>query len=170
MSKKILVVSQRFWPENNQINDRQTAIAQKNNMDNKKTNTAQKGNMDSTWTNTAQKDAVSHAEDRDHHTEIHREESSKRRASSFEKQTIQKRARSLSILKRAEAFEASFQKVGRHFAVPAVLLKAIARQESGCNPLVINIQGKDYHPRTRDEALFVIRCAEKNNKSIIQIG
>ena len=36
---------------------------------------------------------------------------------------------------------------------------AIARQESDCNPLVINIAGRDYHPKSSQEALALIREA-----------
>lgn len=42
---------------------------------------------------------------------------------------------------------------------PASLLEAIARQESGLNPLAVNIAGKPYHPSTREEAERLIRQA-----------
>ena len=35
---------------------------------------------------------------------------------------------------------------------PAQLVEAIARQESGLNPLAVNIAGKSYYPATREEA------------------
>ena len=44
-------------------------------------------------------------------------------------------------------------------APPASLLEAIARQESGLNPLVVNIAGKSYYPATREEAERLIRQA-----------
>jgi hypothetical protein len=42
---------------------------------------------------------------------------------------------------------------------PAPLVKAIARQESGLNPLAINIAGKSYYPATREEAEQLIQKA-----------
>ena len=39
------------------------------------------------------------------------------------------------------------------------LVEAIARQESGLNPLAINIAGKSFYPATRDEAERLIRKA-----------
>jgi soluble lytic murein transglycosylase-like protein len=42
---------------------------------------------------------------------------------------------------------------------PAPLVEAIARQESGLNPLALNIAGKPYYPATREEAEQLIRKA-----------
>ena len=42
---------------------------------------------------------------------------------------------------------------------PAPLVEAIARQESGLNPLAVNIAGKYYYPATREEAERLIRQA-----------
>lgn len=42
---------------------------------------------------------------------------------------------------------------------PAPLVEAIARQESGLNPLAINIAGKSYYPGTREEAERLIQKA-----------
>lgn len=42
---------------------------------------------------------------------------------------------------------------------PAPLVEAIARQESGLNPLAVNIAGKSYYPDTREEAEQLIRKA-----------
>ena len=42
---------------------------------------------------------------------------------------------------------------------PAPLVEAIARQESGLNPLAVNIAGKSYYPATREEAERLIRQA-----------
>lgn len=41
----------------------------------------------------------------------------------------------------------------------APLMEAIARQESGLNPLAVNIAGKSYYPATRDEAEQLIQGA-----------
>lgn len=35
---------------------------------------------------------------------------------------------------------------------PDLLVEAIARQESGLNPLAVNVAGKSYYPATREEA------------------
>lgn len=42
---------------------------------------------------------------------------------------------------------------------PAQLVEAIARQESGLNPLAVNIAGKSYYPATREEAGQLIQRA-----------
>lgn len=42
---------------------------------------------------------------------------------------------------------------------PTQLVEAIARQESGLNPLAVNIAGKPYFPATREEAEQLIRRA-----------
>lgn len=42
---------------------------------------------------------------------------------------------------------------------PAPLVEAIARQESGLNPLALNITGKSYYPATREEAERLIQNA-----------
>lgn len=48
---------------------------------------------------------------------------------------------------------------------PAQLVKAVARQESGLNPLAVNIAGKSYYPATRKEAERLIREALAAGKS-----
>jgi soluble lytic murein transglycosylase-like protein len=42
---------------------------------------------------------------------------------------------------------------------PVQLVEAIARQESGLNPLAVNIAGKSYYPATREEAEQLIQKA-----------
>lgn len=42
---------------------------------------------------------------------------------------------------------------------PTPLVEAIARQESGLNPLAVNIAGKSYYPATREEAEQLIQKA-----------
>ena len=42
---------------------------------------------------------------------------------------------------------------------PAPLVEAIARQESGLNPLAVNIAGTSYYPATREEAERLIQNA-----------
>lgn len=48
---------------------------------------------------------------------------------------------------------------------PLALVRAIARQESGLNPLAVNIAGKSYYPATREDAKRLIREALAAGKS-----
>ena len=48
---------------------------------------------------------------------------------------------------------------------PPALVKAIARQESGLNPLAVNVAGKSHYPATREEAERLIRDALAAGKS-----
>lgn len=48
---------------------------------------------------------------------------------------------------------------------PPALVEAIARQESGHNPLAVNVAGKSYYPATREEAERLIRDALVAGKS-----
>lgn len=48
---------------------------------------------------------------------------------------------------------------------PPGLVKAIVRQESGLDPLAINVAGKSYYPATRAEAEQLIRKATAAGKS-----
>lgn len=48
---------------------------------------------------------------------------------------------------------------------PPALVEAIARQESGLNPLAVNVAGKSYYPATRKEADRLIREALAAGKS-----
>jgi len=55
---------------------------------------------------------------------------------------------------------------GAEAAEPSpALVKAIARQESGLNPLAVNVAGKSYYPATREEAERIIREAIAAGKS-----
>lgn len=49
--------------------------------------------------------------------------------------------------------------------VPKDLALAIARQESGFHPWIINISGKDFRPRNKAEALRLCQWALQANKS-----
>lgn len=53
----------------------------------------------------------------------------------------------------------------QRFNVPKNLLIAIARTESSLQPWVVNVAGKDYHPRTKEQALAIIRIARARNLS-----
>ena len=48
---------------------------------------------------------------------------------------------------------------------PPNIVEAIARQESGLNPLAVNVAGKSYYPATREEAESIIRDALSAGKS-----
>jgi soluble lytic murein transglycosylase-like protein len=48
---------------------------------------------------------------------------------------------------------------------PPGLLEAIGKQESGMNPLAVNVAGKDHYPATREEAVQIIRQAQATGKS-----
>lgn len=48
---------------------------------------------------------------------------------------------------------------------PPRLVEAIARQESGLNPLAVNVAGKSYYPATRAEAEAIIRQAQTEGRS-----
>ena len=48
---------------------------------------------------------------------------------------------------------------------PPGLVEAIAQQESGLNPLAVNVAGKSYHPATPAEAEEIIRQAQAAGKS-----
>ncbi|MCR5814546.1 MAG: lytic transglycosylase domain-containing protein [Desulfovibrio sp.] len=69
------------------------------------------------------------------------------------------------LVLREGALARDFQKSGRHFGIPYQLLMAIARQESACQPLVINIAGKDYYPRTLQQALDLVAQAQSQKQS-----
>lgn len=45
------------------------------------------------------------------------------------------------------------------YNVPKPLALAIARQESGLHPWILNISGRDVRPRTKDEALAIAQTA-----------
>lgn len=48
---------------------------------------------------------------------------------------------------------------------PPRLVEAIARQESGLNPLAVNVAGESYYPATRTEAEAIIQQAQAAGKS-----
>ena len=50
---------------------------------------------------------------------------------------------------------------------PPALVKAIARQESGLNPLAINVAGKSYAPSSKEEATRIIQAAMQAGRLVI---
>lgn len=65
----------------------------------------------------------------------------------------------------AHALDKYFSTHCRAAGVPRELAIAIARQESGLNPLCINVEGADFTPKNRDQALAIIKKAQAENKS-----
>lgn len=51
------------------------------------------------------------------------------------------------------------------YGVPKPLVLAIAQTESSLSPWVVNIAGKDFHPRSREEALRLIHAARARKLS-----
>ena len=74
-------------------------------------------------------------------------------------------AQAVRLLQREAAYREDFQNCGRYFAIPYQLLMAIARQESDCQPFVINIAGRDHYPGSAGEALDLIRLARSRGQS-----
>lgn len=65
----------------------------------------------------------------------------------------------------AFGYEKIFREQCKSIGVPKELALAIAKQESGLNPLCINVAGKDYWPDTKEKAEAIIREAQKKNAS-----
>lgn len=65
----------------------------------------------------------------------------------------------------AVAYDKLFTRHSKAAKVPKPMVLAIARQESGLNPLCINIEGQDYTPANRAEAEAIIRKAEAEKRS-----
>jgi soluble lytic murein transglycosylase-like protein len=59
----------------------------------------------------------------------------------------------------ASAFE--FDSACRRYQVPKALAIAIAQQESSMYPWTVNVAGKDFRPRSREEALAIIKHARE---------
>ncbi len=49
---------------------------------------------------------------------------------------------------------------------PPALIQAVARQESGLNPLAVNVAGRSHRPAGREEAENLIRQAQAAGKSL----
>ncbi|MBR4605807.1 MAG: transglycosylase SLT domain-containing protein [Lachnospiraceae bacterium] len=70
-----------------------------------------------------------------------------------------------NIYLRQESFAQMLDEPCRKYHLPKLLVMAIARQESGYNPWVINIEGRDYYARNREEALQIASWALRNDRS-----
>lgn len=51
------------------------------------------------------------------------------------------------------------------YGVPKTLALAIARQESGFHPWIINVSGRDFRPSSREEALAIAQAALRGGRS-----
>lgn len=71
----------------------------------------------------------------------------------------------LAIPLPATAFDRIFSEPCAQAGIPKSLALAIARQESGLHPWCVNVQGKDYVPRTYEEAVQIIQQAHSAGKS-----
>lgn len=65
----------------------------------------------------------------------------------------------------AWAYDKIFAVYCKTYGVPLELAVAVAKQESGLNPLCVNVAGKDFTPKTREQAAEIIRKARDENKS-----
>ena len=65
----------------------------------------------------------------------------------------------------AHALDKFFTAHCKAAGVPKELAMAVARQESGLNPLCINVSGTDYTPGSREQALAIIKKAQAENRS-----
>lgn len=74
-------------------------------------------------------------------------------------------ARAASLHERQQELAPLFDAPCAKYQVPKVLALAIARQESGYQPWIINISGRDVRPRSREEALGVAQWALRAGRS-----
>ena len=66
---------------------------------------------------------------------------------------------------RQQELEPLFDAPCARYQVPKVLALAIARQESGCHPWIINISGRDVRPRSKEEAIQYAQWAMRSGRS-----
>lgn len=74
-------------------------------------------------------------------------------------------ARAAALLERQQELEPLFDAPCARYQVPKVLALAIARQESGCHPWILNISGRDVRPRSKGEALRYAQWAMRAGRS-----
>ena len=70
-----------------------------------------------------------------------------------------------TLQSRQHVLEPLFDAPCARYQVPKVLALAIARQESGCHPWIINISGRDVRPRSREEAIQYAQWAMRSGRS-----
>lgn len=66
----------------------------------------------------------------------------------------------IALLEREKILDDIFKRNAKEFGLPYQIVKAISRQESDCSPLVININGRDYHPKSVSEAIRICDIAK----------
>jgi soluble lytic murein transglycosylase-like protein len=74
-------------------------------------------------------------------------------------------ARPVSAARTLDAYEGYIREACTRWSVPAKLVKAIARQESGYNPWAVNVSGRGYMQTSKGEALGVAIQAWRNGYS-----
>lgn len=74
-------------------------------------------------------------------------------------------AQAARLQDRQQELEPLFDAPCARYQVPKVLALAIARQESGCHPWIINISGHDVRPSSREEALRYAQWAMNAGRS-----
>lgn len=70
------------------------------------------------------------------------------------------------LTERQAAIEPLFDAPCAQYDVPKTLALAIARQESGCHPYILNVGGRDVRPHTKDEAIRIARAAMRAGRSV----
>ncbi len=74
-------------------------------------------------------------------------------------------AHAAALQDRQQALEPLFDAPCARYQVPKVLALAIARQESGCHPWILNISGRDVRPGSKEEALRYAQWAMRVGRS-----
>ena len=74
-------------------------------------------------------------------------------------------AHAAALHERQQELEPLFDAPCARYQVPKVLALAIARQESGCHPWILNISGRDVRPRSKEEALRYAQWAMRAGRS-----
>lgn len=79
-----------------------------------------------------------------------------------------------ALQERQRELEPLFDAPCVRYQVPKVLALAIARQESGCHPWILNISGRDVRPGSREEALryahWAMRAGRSFDVGIMQVN
>ncbi len=73
--------------------------------------------------------------------------------------------RAVDMTDRQAAFTRMLDAPCQKYHLPKLLVMAIARQESGYHPWCVNIEGRDYYAKSREQALQIAAWALRNDKS-----
>jgi soluble lytic murein transglycosylase-like protein len=63
-----------------------------------------------------------------------------------------------------------FQEAATYYNVSSLILKSIAQTESRMQPLVVNIAGASYYPKTKEEAINLINTDKSFDVGIMQVN